>query len=175
MMQNPSKGVLNNARYRASLSFNSELGYIYPTNDNCANYFKDLDDYDNKLCVPRSERFFVGGEQSVRGFDAYSIGPKESVNGIVSNVGGYSYGVFNFEYVYKVNDPLRFVLFADAGQAYGYKESFDLSKLRYSTGAELRIFLPVFQFPLRFIYAYNVSPKALDRFETFQFSIGNTF
>jgi outer membrane protein assembly factor BamA len=97
------------------------------------------------------------------------------VNGIVSVVGGYSYGVFNLEYVYKVNDPLRLVLFADAGQAYGYKEDFDLGKLRYSTGAELRIFLPVFQFPLRFIYAYNVDPKPLDQFETFQFSIGNTF
>lgn len=160
---------------RGSLTFNGEVGYIYPTDDNCANYFKDLSQYDNKLCVPRSERFFVGGEQSVRGFDAYSLGPKEAVNGIISVVGGYSYSVFNVEYVYKVNDPLRFVLWADAGQSYAYDDPFNFSQLRYSTGAELRIFLPVFQFPLRFIYAYNVNPKPLDRFNTFQFSIGNTF
>lgn len=160
---------------RGSLTFNTELGYIHPTDDDCANFFNELDEFDNQLCVPRSERFYVGGEQSVRGFDAYSIGPREAINGIVSVVGGYSYGVFNLEYVYKVNDPLRFVLFADAGQAYGYEEDFDLGKLRYSAGAELRIFLPVFQFPLRFIYAYNVDPKPLDEFESFQFSIGNTF
>jgi outer membrane protein assembly factor BamA len=29
--------------------------------------------------------------------------------------------------------------------------------------------------PLRFIYAYNVSPLPDDRFETFQFSIGPSF
>ena len=145
------------------------------TNDDCANFIADLDEFANELCVPRSERFFVGGEQSVRGFDAYSIGPKEVINGFASVVGGYSYTVFNLEYIYKVNDPLRLVLFADAGQAYGYKESIDPGKLRYSTGAELRIFLPVFQFPLRFIYAYNVDPTPADEFETFQFSIGNTF
>jgi len=90
-------------------------------------------------------------------------------------VGGSLYAVATLEDVYKVKYPFRFGLWADAGQAYGYKESFDVSKLRYSTGAELRIFLPVFQFPLRFIYAYNISPKPLDQFETFQFSIGNTF
>ncbi len=160
---------------RSTVTFNAEGGYIYPTEDDCANFFDDLDDFDNKLCVPRSERFFVGGEQSVRGFDAYSIGPEEPVNGLIRVVGGYSYGVFNLEYIYRVNDPLRLVLFADAGQSYGYKESFDLGALRYSAGAELRIFLPVFQFPLRFIYAYNVDPQPNDQFETFQFSIGNTF
>ncbi|MCM2316310.1 MAG: outer membrane protein assembly factor BamA [Thermoanaerobaculia bacterium] len=160
---------------RGTVSFNAEGGYIHPTSDDCANFIADLDEFDNELCVPRSERFFVGGEQSVRGFDAYSIGPREVINGFASVVGGYSYTVFNLEYIYKVNDPLRLVLFADAGQAYGYKENIDLGNLRYSTGAELRIFLPVFQFPLRFIYAYNVDPTPIDEFETFQFSIGNTF
>ena len=43
-----------------------------------------------------------------------------------------------------------------------------LRKLRYSTGAELRIFLPVFQFPIRFIYAINPAPKPGDKFKTLQ-------
>jgi outer membrane protein assembly factor BamA len=72
-------------------------------------------------------------------------------------------------------EPLRLVLFADAGQAFGYKEDFDLGKLRYSVGTELRVFLPVFQFPLRFIYAWNPDPQPGDRFSAFKFSIGNTF
>jgi len=83
--------------------------------------------------------------------------------------------VFNVEYVYRVNDPLRLVMFADAGQAFDYNEDFDVAKLRYSAGAELRIFLPVFQFPLRFIYAFNPDKQEGDDFQTFQFSIGNTF
>ena len=68
--------------------------------------------------------------------------------------------------------------------AYGYREDFDFGKLRYSVGAEMRVFLPVFQFPLRFIYAINPAegrrlrrrPGAdCDDFEGFQFTIGNTF
>ena len=89
--------------------------------------------------------------------------------------GGYSYQTYNFEYIYRVNDPIRLVLFADAGKAYGYQETFDFSQLRYSFGAELRLFLPVFQFPLRFIYAINPAPEDTDEFEGFQFTIGNTF
>ena len=40
---------------------------------------------------------------------------------------------------------------------------------------ELRLFLPVFQFPIRFIYAINPQPKKGDKFQTFQFTIGNTY
>jgi outer membrane protein insertion porin family len=174
------KPVLNFSYYRpisqrSSIAFNAEGGTIFPLDDDCANFFEDLSDFENRLCVPRSERFFVGGEQSVRGFDAYSLGPREEVNGIESVVGGYTYSVFNLEYIQRINDPLRFVLFADAGQAYGYKQTYDLSELRFSLGAEVRVFLPVFQFPLRFIYAWNPDEQPGDRFQSFQFSIGNTF
>ena len=105
------------------------------------------------------ERFTVGGEYSVRGFETGTLGPFETYNGQTYPVGGYKYHTYNFEYVYKVNDPLRFVLWADAGKAYGYRENFNFGDLRYSMGAEMRVFLPVFQFPLRFIYAINPSPK----------------
>ncbi|HVR44862.1 MAG TPA: outer membrane protein assembly factor BamA [Thermoanaerobaculia bacterium] len=177
------KPVVNFTSYRplsrrSSVSFNLEAGQIFPTDDeDCAHFAADLDptDFSDQLCVPFSERFFVGGEYSVRGFRSYTLVPREEVNGIERRVGGYKYSVFNLEYLYRVNDPLRLVLFADAGQSYAYKEEFDLSKLRYSAGAELRIFLPVFQFPLRFIYAVNLEEQPDDEFQSFQFSIGNTF
>ena len=89
--------------------------------------------------------------------------------------GGYKYHAANAEYILKINDPLRFVLFADGGFGYNHRDPWDLSKTRFSTGAELRIFLPVFQFPLRFIYALNPQRKPGDRFESFQFTIGNTY
>ena len=70
---------------------------------------------------------------------------------------------------------MRLVWFADGGYAYGYRETIDLSKLRYSTGMELRLFLPVFQFPIRFIYAINPRSKPDDKFQGFQFTVGNTY
>ena len=162
---------------KSSLSFNADLGYIHPTSEDCAHTYQERIDNNVALCVPESERFFVGGEFSVRGFQYGFLGPHERLEGSAFDTptGGYTSQNYNFEYIFKVNDPLRFVLFADAGWAYGYKESLDFGKLRYSTGAELRIFLPVFQFPLRFIYAFNPQKKEGDKFEAFQFTIGNTF
>ena len=63
----------------------------------------------------------------------------------------------------------------EVGTLAGLDQGFDLGEFRYSAGAEIRIFLPIFQFPLRFIYAQNLDEQPGDRFETFQFAIGNTF
>jgi outer membrane protein insertion porin family len=163
---------------RSSFSVNVEGGYILPFGDDedCAYSYDELSRDTTQLCVPPSERFLVGGESSVRGFRLGTLGPYENFPSYGSRpAGGYSYQTYNFEYLYRLNDPLRLVLFADAGKGYGYKEGFDFAALRYSFGAELRIFLPVFQFPLRFIYAVNPSPQDTDDFEEFQFTIGNTF
>lgn len=162
---------------RTSFSFNTDLGYLIPLDKNCANSSDEqIKDTKLVLCVPKSQRFFVGGEYSVRGFRYASLGPLEStVIGTKVEAGGYKQIVGNAEYLIKINDPLRLVFFADTGWAYGHKDRVDLGKLRYSAGAELRIFLPVFQFPIRFIYAINVRPQKGDDFEGLQFTIGNTF
>ena len=57
------------------------------------------------------------------------------------------------------------------------EQDFDLSLMRMSAGVEMRIFVPVFGAPLRFIYASNLDPLIGDDqvFESFQFSIGATF
>ena len=168
----------SSALAQEAVSFNAEGGYILPfgNDDDCAYSYDDLSKNITELCIPPAERFLVGGESSVRGFRYGTLGPYENYpNSIPRPAGGYKYHTYNFEYVYKVNDPLRLVLFADAGKAYGYREDFDFSKLRYSFGAEMRVFLPVFQFPLRFIYAINPSEELGDDFEGFQFTIGNTF
>lgn len=160
---------------RSSVSVNLEAGRIFPLDKNCSNTYEEWVAKNNTLCVPESERFLVGGEYSVRGFRYGTLGPTEAIGGVARPAGGYKYDVVNLEYIMKVNDPLRFVLFADAGQAYAYRDPWRLSQTRYSAGAELRIFLPVFQFPLRFIYAFNVRPQKGDQFESFQFTIGNTY
>jgi len=161
---------------KSSFSANLEAGYILSFRDDCAHTYDELSQEVPDLCVPTSDRFLVGGEFSVRGFGYGTLGPYENFPGRgLRPAGGYSYQTYNFEYIYRVNDPIRLVLFADAGKGYGYKETIDFSKLRYSVGAELRLFLPVFQFPLRFIYAINPAPEDLDEFEGFQFTIGNTF
>jgi outer membrane protein insertion porin family len=160
---------------KLTTSFNIDTGRIFPLDKNCSNSREELVAKNNTLCVPETERFLVGGEYSVRGFKFGTIGPTQDNGGVLQPAGGYKYHVVNFEWILKINDPLRFVVFADAGQAYGYHDKWDLTKTRYSTGMEMRVFLPVFQFPLRFIYAINPRPQKGDQFEGFQFTIGNTY
>jgi outer membrane protein insertion porin family len=165
---------------KSSFSVNAEAGYIFSFRDDCAHTYNDLTREVPDLCVPTNDRFLVGGEFSVRGFGYGTLGPYEDFPGRGPRpAGGYSHMTYNVEYIYRVNDPIRLVLFADAGKAFGYKETPDFGKLRYSAGAEMRLFLPVFQFPLRFIYAVNLDPQVIDgredEFEGFQFTIGNTF
>jgi outer membrane protein insertion porin family len=160
---------------KSTFSFNLEGGMITPLDNNCANTYAEQSLFQNRLCIPQAERFLVGGEYSVRGFRLGDLGPKETISGREVAVGGYKYNVANAEYIIRLNDPLRLVFFGDAGYSYGYHDKWDFSKMRYSAGAEMRIFLPVFQFPLRFIYAINPQKKAGDQFESFQFTIGSTY
>lgn len=137
--------------------------------------------------------FRTGGDTSVRGFERFRLWARDEetdefirdVNGF--QVGGDRYIQANLEYHLILNGPFRVILFADAGQVYApsivgpdgepsERQSFDLGRLRYTAGAELRITLPMLGgAPLRFIYANNLSEKPNDEFNTFSFSIGSTF
>ena len=127
------------------------------------------------------ERFFLGGENSIRGHrfrsiflrDANGLPLRDKLTGAV--LGGDQYIQFNLEYHFLLGGPFRVLLFADAGNVYGEGQSFDLSNLRYTAGAELRVLVPVFGAPLRFIYAVNLDELPQDSFEDFQFSIGTSF
>lgn len=160
---------------KSSIAVNGEWGYILPINKDCSHTYQERNDTGKALCVPEVERFTVGGEFSVRGFQTGTLGPEETLGGNTGPVGAYAMQVYNLDYIYKINDPLRFVIWADAGYGYAYKQPFDFSKLRYSTGLEFRIFLPVFQFPLRFIYAFNPNKQKGDHFQSFQFTIGSGY
>jgi len=122
--------------------------------------------------IPAYERYFLGGEYSMRGFSWRSIYPINPKDG---TIGGDRYLQFNLESIFRIQQPFRFVIFLDSGNAWGEWEKFDLGKLRYSTGIEFRIFLPVFTAPLRFIYGVVLDPKPGEDRSNFQFTIGTSF
>jgi outer membrane protein insertion porin family len=126
------------------------------------------------------ERFYLGGENSIRGHRFRSIFVRDSKGHILLDqdgfaLGGDKYVQFNLEYHFLLGGPFRLLLFADAGNVYGKAQGFDLSRLRYTAGTELRVMVPMFGAPLRFIYSINLKPLPEDRFENFQFSIGTSF
>ena len=85
---------------RTSLGLHAQTQYIRP--------------YGRTITLPIFEKFFMGGEYSVRGFDIRSIGPRDFNTGIVT--GGNKTLLFNGEYSINVGGPVRLIAFYDAGQ-----------------------------------------------------------
>jgi len=130
--------------------------------------------------------FFLGGEQSVRGFEFRSVWARDFETGatLLDNgfpKGGDKFFQLNLEYQFLLGGPFRLVPFFDAANVYAEEQSYDLSHLRYSAGLELRINVPLFGAPLRFIWAHNLDPLEnlapfdQERFQSFDFSIGTSF
>ena len=90
-------------------------------------------------------------------------------------LGGDSMLLFNFEYHIEAGGPFRIVLFADAGGVFAEDQSIDPDLFRYSAGVEMRIKVPIFPAPLRFIYASNIDPLPDDQFDSFDFSLSTAF
>ena len=113
----------------------------------------------------------------MRGFEYGTLGPYENFPSRGPRpAGGYKYHTYNFEYLYRVNDPLRLVLFADAGKAYGYRGDVRLRQAalqRRRGDADLPAGLPV---PAAVhLRDQPGAGRHGDEFEGFQFTIGNTF
>jgi outer membrane protein insertion porin family len=123
--------------------------------------------------VPFWERFYLGGERSIRGYYIYSIGPKNEQG---RNIGGEKSLVFNAEYIINLGGPVYGILFFDAGNAYGRDERIRLNNIYSSLGFELRVFVPALRVPFRLIFAFN-SPKINPEDSNFviRFAVGTTF
>ena len=156
---------VSNYPTRTLVALNVEAGWVEPFGGEPLSIF---------------ERYFLGGENSIRGHRFRSIFLRKPNGDPVTDafgltLGGDKYLQLNLEYHFLLGGPFRMILFADAGNVFGEGQSYDLSNLRYTAGAELRVLVPVFGAPLRFIYAVNLDPLPRDSFEDFQFSIGTSF
>jgi outer membrane protein insertion porin family len=122
--------------------------------------------------LPFYQRFFLGGETQIRGYNVRTVGPVDAQN---RALGGNKYVLFNAEYYIDIGGPLRFLFFYDAGQAYADGEPITLNRIRTSTGGELRFVMPVLNVPFRLIYAWNPQRDAFQPKSTFKFAVGTTF
>jgi outer membrane protein insertion porin family len=160
-----------------NFAFNLEGGMIRPYNGSA---------------IPIFERYRIGGDRSVRGFQYGEIFPIDNKNHAFFDengalLGGDKFLVFNAEWVVSFGGPLKIAAFFDAGNAWLEGQTVNPLTMRSSAGLELRIFLPIFQAPLRFIYGINLDPKTIldkdgialpngqEKRSDFQFSIGTTF
>jgi len=148
-----------------TLMLNGELGYA--------------DSYGGKQ-YPFFKNFYVGGVNSVRGFDNGAIGPRDfdPTTGQDFAVGGTRRIVGNAEVfipvpLIKNSSQFRLSAFVDAGNVYGESEKLSLGTLRYSTGVGISWFSPFG--PLKLVLAKPLNAKDGDQTQTLQFQLGQQF
>ncbi len=120
--------------------------------------------------IPLSERFFIGGENSVRGFKAFDLGPHYP-NG--DPQGGIGYSVLSVEYLHELLSIVDAFGFIDAGSISMNK--FELPRFQLTYGVGLRVEI-MNRMPITVGIGFPVNPKK-DKGEVqrFFFSMGGQF
>ena len=123
--------------------------------------------------TPVFERYFMGGSNSVRGFEYRSIGP--SVNGC--NVGGNTMLLLTAEVSHPIWGPLRGAAFIDAGNAWDDSYEVSFSDINVGVGYGIRLKLPMIKAPLKLDIAYPVvkNQDNVSRKFRIHFNVGFTF
>ena len=138
--------------------------------------FQSLWPFADTEVVPLSQRIFLGGRNSLRGFARNTVGPRAASGDVV---GGDSSLVLNSELQFEMWPNVVSVLFLDAGQAFlRDKGTFDgedlgISDLRYSPGFGLRYLTPVG--PVSAEYGIALNRKEGESSGRFNLSIGGAF
>ena len=107
----------------------------------------------------------------------YDFSPTDGLCNALSlqRIGGSRFLLGQFEFAVPIAQPVTLAFFLDAGTAYAENQKINFDIMRVSTGVELRIFLPVFQAPIRFILGQPLRQAPGDATNNFQFSIGTSF
>jgi len=121
--------------------------------------------------VPLYERFFLGGINTLRGFETRAVGPRDPLTG--EAIGGTTEAVLNVEYIFPIlaEQNVRGVIFYDTGNA--YDGSIDLSDMRHGAGAGIRWYSPMG--PIRIEWGYNLDRREDEEQSLWEFTIGGTF
>jgi outer membrane protein insertion porin family len=121
------------------------------------------------------ERFYLGGINTIRGFETRSIGVKrvDSETGATEVVGGKYMWFTNIEYHFPLVERggLRGLFFFDAGNVYG--DEWDFDEIKKSVGAGLRWLSPMG--PMRLEWGYVIDPEPDEDSSNWDFSMGGSF
>ena len=125
--------------------------------------------------LPFFKNYYAGGADSVRGYDAFSLGPVDANNNALGGNRKVTGSVeFQFPMPGAAKDPsLRLAAFVDGGQVYAKGQKIELKDLRYSTGLGLAWQSPFG--PLRLSFATPLNKKDGDRIQRLQFTFGTAF
>ncbi len=148
-----------------TLMLNGEIGY--------GNTYGSKD-------FPFFKNFYIGGVNSVRGYQTSAIGPRETDTNTGTDfaVGGTKRLLGNAEIYFPIpgmtdSKQLRLSTFIDSGSVYAATDSINLGDLRYSTGVGISWYSPFG--PIKLVLAKALNAKDTDKTQILQFQLGSQF
>jgi outer membrane protein insertion porin family len=162
--------------YRLGYDFRSnfEIGKLSSFHARVDIGYSDV--YGSTKFLPPYERYFAGGPESIRGYRASSLGPRDS-NG--NAFGGLFRTISRFELAIPTgfknnNRSTRLVTFFDYGNVFNSTSEFDVDELRGSYGLGFYWLTPILGL-MKFSYAFPYNDQAGDELDRFQFTFGLNF
>ncbi len=121
--------------------------------------------------IPVTERYFMGGLYTLRGFEYRMVGPLEDGEPL----GGTKSFLMNFEASYPLikESNIKGVLFLDGGNVWARDEKIEPGDLRYGAGFGFRWAAPIGL--LRLEWGFNLDPKPDEEQPGWEFSVGTMF
>lgn len=189
---NPTKGSVHAATIKWAstylgstvdfVKFNAQTSWYYPLYEGIIAGVSARGGYEaslgSRLEIPISERLFLGGASSLRGYKLDSVGPR-AADGSVA--GGDSMMLFNVETRFPLPMGFGFVTFLDAGNVWLLNKNVSVGKappsgangLRYGTGVGIRYNTPVG--PLRIDYGIKLTRLPGESAYEIHFTLGQAF
>jgi outer membrane protein insertion porin family len=124
--------------------------------------YQVVEPYGDTEDVPIDDRLFLGGGQTLRGFEYRDVGPKvipaglTEADGKFRPVGGRSLAMASIEYTVPVVEGIRLAVFYDTGNVWSEAYEFHPDDLASSAGLGIRLDMP--GFPIRIDRAWVVKP-----------------
>ncbi len=127
--------------------------------------------------LPASERFFAGGDSTVRGFSLDRLGSQATLNSAGFPTGGNAMVVLNTELRTPYVKGVGVVGFVDAGNVFRRASDIDVSELRTTAGIGIRYRSPLG--PLRFDIGFKLDRRDFslgsERRAVYHLSLGQAF
>src|SRR5206468_3541043 len=124
--------------------------------------------------LPASERFFAGGDTTIRGFALDRVGiPGKTLDQDGVPIGGNGLVIFNAELRAPVSGRLGVVGFVDTGNVFVRASDLDLGALRSATGGGIRYKSPFG--PVRFDLGFKVNRRPGEALTAWYVSFGQAF
>lgn len=124
--------------------------------------------------LPLPDRYFAGGDYSLRGFKIDTAGPLElSTSGELVPTGGNALLLGGAELRILTGSRFSGAIFTDAGNVYPLVSDLSLGDVRYSAGLGVRYRTAVG--PLRVDWGYKLNRRAGESPYRFHFTVGHAF